>query len=1027
MGDQLQDRRLRSIHTRAEMYLSELNRAGLRHAQAAHDTRHGVILLEKQLSGGGLKGNEYTELARLDTAHSLQSAHVQTMAKEHAGFINALQNLQGCTSLDVCDASIQNVINASSVITPSRVEARVLMQRLHEYWSKSIAQLKQGCDRAGVSWPCGEGGDDECLERLMLELRKGRDAASTELLEKARRVKQRLSAVVSSIKEKEHVASTIENAETVLHALRVQASELTNWNEARLNGILGHVKQELESAIEESRGSDVQLSEVRVKRAAYQAKVDELQTKLAELKRDAAECRETTARLQKRVKELQASGSPEELRQCVQEDGLYIPACVNARFHELQQKVSEIRAGVEASQELSRRINECSQKLQDEMEASQGLKEELDKSKKALEESIRKLKSCEAESKRCMDACKVSAEVVPQATEAAKAATAEAAPPVAADPINKFRRQLAVGVPRPAVEAKMVQEGLDPALLDTPPPVAAVPAVTAAEPDPKYAKYFKMLGMGLPKGAVIQAMTRDGLTDFSVLDQVGAPAGQAPPGGLPPPQPRLPMPGVPRLPAEKAVPRPVALFKEAFALIPETVQNVLSKELTPKEIAAQKREEEDTVRLEKEKAAQIAKSGLGRFKSVFAESTKKDAKFYQQYEILLKKLFKSTASELVEWIKDLKFSPAIMESVKEREKITLALNVFSELNKIATKDGAGTDEVRNIVETDTDATTGNPYDRLLYMLILTRNLKTDKKSSIRVILDQLSAVDGMVRYTSQKSEFEEKRARFNNAIADLESMVTNVLKAADCVYPKQRKNKWTDFPLPVFATVGVCTGNTIPPALKLGSPVDILSSSMTTKVMKPSNRQWLCPDGSFLQMLKGLWEVAHATASVPLTWDWTLNKFPSWEELKDTDTAVGMKTSVSEMLQTLKVVKAADASANLNVDALKDEYNRYMSQIESKEKRVTGMYSFEGNVYELVKKALDIVSGFDSARSSSLNTYVNNMKMFVQGNPANLFEWYNLPLDAWKTVQAQVAKAATQQREAAQAASRAARQAAKRK
>jgi hypothetical protein len=225
----------------------------------------------------------------------------------------------------------------------------------------------------------------------------------------------------------------------------------------------------------------------------------------------------------------------------------------------------------------------------------------------------------------------------------------------------------------------------------------------------------------------------------------------------------------------------------------------------------------------------------------------------------------------------------------------------------------------------------------------------------------------------------------------------------------------------VFASVKICTGNTIPPALKLGSPIDILSSSMTVKVSKPKNRQWLCPDGSFLQMLKGLWEVAHLTASVPLAWDWTLEKFPSWEELKDTDTAVGMRTSVSEMLKTITVVKAADASANLNLDALKEEYNGYINEIDKTEKRVTGMYSFKGNVYELVKKSLDIFTGFNSARSSALNTYVKNMKMFVQGNPPKPNEWYIIRKDAWDTVQAQVAQADKQQQEARQAASRAAK------
>ena len=47
-----------------------------------------------------------------------------------------------------------------------------------------------------------------------------------------------------------------------------------------------------------------------------------------------------------------------------------------------------------------------------------------------------------------------------------------------------------------------------------------LPSVCSGPPlkdDPKYSKYFRMLKMGLPKGAVAQAMTKDGL-DAAVLD-----------------------------------------------------------------------------------------------------------------------------------------------------------------------------------------------------------------------------------------------------------------------------------------------------------------------------------------------------------------------------------------------------------------------------------------------------------------------------------------------------------------------------
>ena len=99
----------------------------------------------------------------------------------------------------------------------------------------------------------------------------------------------------------------------------------------------------------------------------------------------------------------------------------------------------------------------------------------------------------------------------------------------------KFFKMLSMHVPKGAVAQKMSVEGLDPAILDMAPekplanpeePLAnpEEPLASAQEPagvklkdDPKYAKFFKMLSMHLPKGAVAQKMSVEGL-DPAILD-----------------------------------------------------------------------------------------------------------------------------------------------------------------------------------------------------------------------------------------------------------------------------------------------------------------------------------------------------------------------------------------------------------------------------------------------------------------------------------------------------------------------------
>jgi hypothetical protein len=98
---------------------------------------------------------------------------------------------------------------------------------------------------------------------------------------------------------------------------------------------------------------------------------------------------------------------------------------------------------------------------------------------------------------------------------------------------EKFFKMIKTGVPRQAVLNKMKAEGVDESMLDKDPndmiPLDDKkkeedeeeedegPKVPAAE-HPKYAKYFKMLKMGLPKDAVKHKMVQDKVND-AILDK----------------------------------------------------------------------------------------------------------------------------------------------------------------------------------------------------------------------------------------------------------------------------------------------------------------------------------------------------------------------------------------------------------------------------------------------------------------------------------------------------------------------------
>jgi hypothetical protein len=131
-------------------------------------------------------------------------------------------------------------------------------------------------------------------------------------------------------------------------------------------------------------------------------------------------------------------------------------------------------------------------------------------------------------------------EMIPLEEEVKKEENEEEKVPVAEHPkYAKYFKMLKVGLPKDAVKAKMTQEGVNPDVLDKEPtelipvneskPEAAKEQVPVAE-HPKYSKYFKMLKVGLPKPAVKAKMTQEGVnpdmldkepTDLIPLDEDG--------------------------------------------------------------------------------------------------------------------------------------------------------------------------------------------------------------------------------------------------------------------------------------------------------------------------------------------------------------------------------------------------------------------------------------------------------------------------------------------------------------------------
>ena len=74
----------------------------------------------------------------------------------------------------------------------------------------------------------------------------------------------------------------------------------------------------------------------------------------------------------------------------------------------------------------------------------------------------------------------------------------------------KYFKMLKAGLPKEVVKHSMKRDGKDPDVLDNDPNLP-LPVVVPLNQDPKFSKYFKMLKMNIPLGAVKQAMRKAGL------------------------------------------------------------------------------------------------------------------------------------------------------------------------------------------------------------------------------------------------------------------------------------------------------------------------------------------------------------------------------------------------------------------------------------------------------------------------------------------------------------------------------------
>jgi hypothetical protein len=926
----LKKRRMEAIQMRAGAYLSELNRVARKHAQS---TAHVSLLLQQPLSGGRLSESQLSQIERV---HAMHSAKLKEVAEAHEKFEQVLKRLEGCTSVDECDAAIQSAINASAVITPSRVEAATLRGRVQEYVNKHAKN-------------------------------------------KVEQVQKMIQPVIRALEEKEYVALTIENAKIVLSDLKAQSlalkmpeeflQTLESENEdfktrrEKLQRKLDMRVEKYEQQLDKSMVLDTETAQNRVSKAQCESERLSLQAELASLQQQLEECNKNNARLVENLKELKARDTPEGLKQCLKDGAAYDPGCVEEQFNTLQRKVEEIHAGVEQSQELARQIDECSGKLDSTTSELANVKQQLEKSQNELVEASRKLQEC--------------------TTRAQSGSTSAVPLPVAseADPLSKFFKMLQAGVPRPAVENKMRLEGLlDVSVLDrpgaplpSPVPIGLLPLPSGKGPPPP--PPLPLFGKGPPPPPPLPLF------------------GKGPP---PPPPGGLPL-GVPLGPAKPQVPKAVAQYAAASANLPEFMKSALVQEVSKEEEEAMAKEEAEKAEAAQALKDKAAQSGIGRFKSVFSNAANQDDKFYKNFGIMLPKLFKTPPEELEKWLTQ------IGTTEEDQEKMKTFINVLTALNSL----GITREELAALKDTEDK----KPFDKLLHFLFITRELGGDTKTSIRFMLDKLRVADGILKTNEKVADVDAKVLRMREAIFSLERMYPSMVKAAECIVPQ---SNWEDFPLPVFATVSMCTEGKIPVSLNIEPyvPFQLLLNASSTKVppkpKKLKKRGWLCPDGvSYIQMLSGLKQVADAMTQLQPRWDWQIDKLP---QLKETDTVTDVEKDVKDLKDIMESVNTVN-TGTYDVNAMNSKYTSIIGELQLGQNSLVSKYAAGTAVTtlgELLTKVMTVTNEFYLEQVPKLKTYVNNMKMFVKDKTSvqECMKWFQLGSEDLKQLEALVVEAA---------------------
>ena len=284
------------------------------------------------------------------------------------------------------------------------------------------------------------------------------------------------------------------------------------------------------------------------------------------------------------------------------------------------------------------------------------------------------------------------------------------------------------------------------------------------------------------------------------------------------------------------------------------------------------------------------------------------------------------------------------------------------------------------------------------LFIANQNFKNADKSSVEVMLTKLLAIQGISTLEDQKKQLSEKIERMRKTVIILDNNIyENVVKAAECI---ANNSTFNDFPPPVYATVAMCIGDDIPVSLNLekSSPFQLLVNAVSVKIPQKGNR--LCPEGTFIQMLSALKNVADSMTIPKDKWNWEFVKF---ESLKETDTIPELKKDMRDIEKTIKIVESEvddqqQAIYKVNPNTL-NEYNKYIQELETNQQDLLKKYQAQAaaTLFDLTSKALVVVNNFYSEKPKSLDAYMNNMKKFVAGKTLEeCAQWFVDPSDVKK-------------------------------